>query len=111
MSLFNAIPWTALLKQAPLLVKAADALLSGTLVHRTGRLENLKHRVEALEEHDRQDAALMKNLAEELQALTLSTSVLASRVRAAFWLGGIGFFLGLGTMILFLTRIFDKYAF
>jgi hypothetical protein len=100
MSIWSAVPWSVLLKQAPALVKAADALLSGTLVQRTHRIENLKRRVEALEAHDRQDAALMKSLAEELQALTVNARILASRVKLALWLSGLGFLLGLGAMVL-----------
>jgi hypothetical protein len=105
MSIFSAIPWSFLLKQAPALVKAADALLSGTLIHGTRKMENLKQRVEALEEHDRKDAALMKNLAEELQALTVSTRILAARLRLVLWLAVFGFFLGLTSVVFLVISI------
>jgi len=103
MSIISAIPWSAILKQAPILVKAADALLSGTLIKRKGNaantVESLRHRVESLEIHDRQDAELMKKMAEELQALTVNTRILAARLKIILWIAIVGFACGAGAFL------------
>lgn len=105
-----AIPWAELLKQAPAIVKAADSLLSGTwkrkIIHgSSGELAVLKERVAALEEHDQEDAKLVKQLAEQLEVLTFSTRVLASRLKVAMGLAAAGFLFGVGAMVVcFLFR-------
>jgi hypothetical protein len=88
----RAIPWATLLAQAPAIAKAADALLSGTRSRKTSapgvdQLRSLVDRVEALENHDRADAELIKQITEQVGALTTATKVLAARQR---WLVLIG---------------------
>jgi hypothetical protein len=101
--LIGALPWTSLLKQAPSLVKAADALLSNATLHKTTKghaaaLKSLDERVAGLEAHDRVDAELMKRLAEEMETLTRTAAVVASRAKAAMVLSGIALAFGLAAV-------------
>ena len=91
-----SIPWPALLKRAPLLVQMAEALLLGTTHGRkdgSSPDENasLRERISALEAHDRRDAELVKQLAEQVEALTLTVRIMAARQKAVLWMAGLGF--------------------
>jgi hypothetical protein len=88
----RAIPWAALLTKAPDIAKAAEALLSGTRSHKApaaavDQLRSLTDRIEALERHDRANAELIKQITDQIGALTTATEVLAARQR---WLLAIG---------------------
>lgn len=91
-----SIPWPALLKRAPLLVQMAEALLLGTTHGRkegpaADETASLRERISALEAHDRRDAELVKQLAEQVEALTLTVRIMAARQKAIFWMAGLGF--------------------
>ncbi len=101
-----SIPWMELLKQAPNIVKAAEHLLSGTLIKRkvpmaADELAVLKERVEALETHDLEDAKLVKQLADQLEILTFSTRIMAMRLKLAIGLAALGILTGLSAVVLF----------
>ncbi len=91
-----SIPWPTLLKRAPLLVQMAEALLLGTTHSRkdgaaADESASLRERISALEAHDRRDAELVKQLAEQVEALTLTVRIMAARQKAIFWMAGLGF--------------------
>jgi hypothetical protein len=97
----KAIPWAALLTKAPDIAKAAEVLLSGTRSREApaaavDQLRSLTDRVQALESHDRANAELIKQITDQIGALTTATEVLAARQR---WLLAIGI-LALGVAIL-----------
>lgn len=97
----RAIPWAALLTKAPEIAKAADALLSGTRSRKAteaavDQVRSLTDRIEALENHDRANAELLKQITDQVGALTTATKVLAARQR---WLLAIGI-ISLGLAIL-----------
>jgi hypothetical protein len=88
----RGIPWAVLLAKAPEIARAADALLSGTRAGKApsaavDQLRSLTDRVDALENHDRANAALLKQITDQMGALTTATEVLAARQR---WLLAIG---------------------
>jgi len=106
LNMLVSIPWSMLLKRAPALVKTADALLSGTLSRREERTTPdevgfLKERVAALEAHDQRDAELVKQLAEQVQALTLTIRIMAAREKALLWISAIGFWLVLIAVVFY----------
>ena len=76
-----------MLSNGPALVKAADALLSGTKAQdahanaAADEIRRLSERVGALERHDRAHAELGKQMSDQIEALTLATEVLAVRQR------------------------------
>ncbi|MBN2201271.1 hypothetical protein JW777_04890 [bacterium] len=91
-----SIPWPTLLKRAPLLVQMAEALLMGTMHTRkdgsvADETASLRERISALEAHDHRDAELVKQLAEQVEALTLTVRIMAARQKAIFWMAGLGF--------------------
>jgi len=100
MTVLKALPWGAILSQAPVVVDAANRLLAQTRRRRPdadapAELASLQERVEALEEHDRADAAVMKQLAEEVAALARASEVLALRVRLVMLLSVAAIVIGL----------------
>jgi hypothetical protein len=89
------VPWAALgtiLKQAPLLIAAADTLLSRSR-GKTGPaadIATLQHRVAELEQHQQATAALAKELAEQAQILAGAATATAAKARLALRLAAIG---------------------
>jgi hypothetical protein len=101
----TSIPWSAILKNAPAIVKAANALLTGTKTRpptlaTADELTELKERVAALEAHDISNAEVLKRLADQLEILTFSTRIVAARARAAWVLGAVGLIAGLSAVAL-----------
>jgi hypothetical protein len=102
-SILTSIPWSSILKNAPAIVKAANELLTGTrrktpAVSTADELEAIKARLDGLEMHDREDAELVKKLADQLEILTFSTRILAGRVKLLGWVAGAGLALGLAAI-------------
>jgi hypothetical protein len=100
-----SIPWPTLLRRAPLLVQMAEALLIGTShTRKDGAVSDetaaLRERISALEAHDRRDAELVKQLAEQVEALTLTVRIMAARQQALFWMAGLGFCLLFAVLVL-----------
>ncbi len=101
----KAIPWATILANAPAMVRAADALLSSA---RTGKapvaaseeFQNLAKRIEALEKHDRADAELLKQIADQIDTLTTATEVLAARQRWLLALGVVSAVLAIVALVL-----------
>lgn len=96
----KALPWGTILSQAPTVVDAANRLLSQTRRRpppsgSTGQLDALLQRIEALEEHDRADAAVLKQLAEEAAALARASQVMAMRMRLVLLLSIVAIVIGM----------------
>lgn len=88
----KAIPWGTLLATAPAIAKAADTLLSGAKARKVNlasatELQSLADRIAALEKHDQANAELLKQVTDQVEALTTATEVLAMRLR---WLLALG---------------------
>jgi len=99
-SILTVIPWSMILKNAPAIVKAANDLLTGTrkrmpVVSTADELAAIKYRLDSLETHDRDDAELVKKLADQLEILAFSTRILAGRLKLLVWLAGAGLLAGL----------------
>lgn len=82
----KAVPWGALLKNAPLILQTANALwntVKGTKAQPPAGTDSeaLERRVASLEEHDRANAELIRQMAEQVEALTVAAQVLAARMR------------------------------
>jgi hypothetical protein len=102
----RAIPWAVLLTKAPEIAKAADTMLSGTRSQKAtsaavDQLRGLTDRIEVLENQNRAHAELLKQITDQVGALTTATEVLAARQR---WLLAIGILsLGLAILAVVLT--------
>ena len=99
------VPWTALgtiLKQAPLVLAAADALLSRS----RGRTQpatdvvSLQQRVAELEQHQQATAALARELAEQAQAVAAAATANAARARQALMLSAVSLALAVAALLL-----------
>jgi hypothetical protein len=77
------IPWAAILKHAPVMLAAADALL----VRARGSTERKSHgvdeRLTSLEQRDRESAQLIQDIAQQIQALAVAQEVAVRRARIA----------------------------
>jgi hypothetical protein len=88
------IPWGTLIAGAPAIARATDTLLTGAKARKhdlasAGDVRQLAERVALLEQHDQADAEILKQIGQQLDALTTATEVLAARVRWAM-LAGVG---------------------
>ena len=92
---WTRIPWRLLVDHAPTIVDAARRLYAGSRSpyrplprgERTGTSpESLQRAVEQLEAREAQHAAMLDDLAKQVQAMTTALEVLRARVRWA-WLG------------------------
>jgi D-aminopeptidase len=93
------VPWVALgriLRQAPVVLAAADALLARTRRPSTpaADLEALRQRISELEQHQQATATLAKELAEQAQAIAAALQADAAKTRQTFILSVVGIVLG-----------------
>ena len=86
LSVLAAIPWPAILKQAPALLGAADAMLaksrsrSAALAEATD-VQALRQRIVELEANQQACADLVKQLADHVTAVSAVAEAAAARVR------------------------------
>jgi uncharacterized protein YPO0396 len=93
------IPWATVLANGPAIARAADTLLSGARAGvqaqksradaAEGDILRLNARIEELEQQNRAHAELTKRMSDQIEALTLTTEVLAGRQRWLSVLGGL----------------------
>jgi len=92
MSSLTRMPWRLLVDHAPTIVDAARQLYVGSRgayrqphasERTTGSVEALQRAVEQLEARDIQQAAVLDELARQVQAITTALEVLRARVRWA----------------------------
>ena len=109
LTVLKALPWRTILNQAPTVVDAANRLLTQARRKRADggsqdTVHTLLERIEALEEHDRADAAVMKQLAEELAALARASQVIALRMRILLFLSLMALLASLVALGIVLSR-------
>ena len=96
----------ALLRQTPVILAAADALVSRTRrPHVTSEdLNGLKLRIGELEQHQHANAALAKDLADATTAMATAVQANAAKGRQAFVLGIIAVALGAAALLVALMK-------
>ena len=99
------LPWLAvarILKQAPIVLSAADALLARTRRPSTtaADLDAIRQRITELEQHQHATAALAKELAEQAQAIADALRADAAKTRQTFILSVIAVVLGVAAVAL-----------
>ena len=88
----KAIPWSTLLSQAPSIIETSRKLFSRVPPaapperHQVD-LNELRTRLEALEANERSQAELLRQVADQMQRLTLGLEVIAARARLGLALG------------------------
>ena len=108
-SALTRMPWRLLVDHAPTIVDAARHLYAGSRGaygrsrpsdRATTSLESLQRTVEQLEARELQHAAVLDELAKQVQAMTTALEVLRARVRWA-WIGA-----AVATIIALATALF-----
>ena len=98
------IPWAAILKHAPVMLAAADALL----VRARGSTERKSHgvdeRLTSLEQRDRESAQLIQDMAQQIQALAVAQEVAVRRARIALGVAIAAGVLAAGACVLAFLR-------
>jgi hypothetical protein len=94
-----------LLKQAPTILAAADALLAKSKSRPAPAQPSaddsaVRQRLDQLEELQRSDAMVIKQLADQVSALTAAARVDAARTRLALTLGAAGVVIGVVATLL-----------
>ncbi len=101
----RAIPWDILLKQGLTIINAASSLVrrtdtpgmqtKGPTDEVAPQLSDIRQRLETLEEHDRSNAEVVKQIADQLEIVTKSLEVVSARVRVTLLVAGLAFVIGL----------------
>lgn len=104
-SALAAIPWPMILKQAPALLAAADALLASSRrrsVELTAPtdVQALRERIAELEQHQQAYADLVKQLADHINAVAVAAQASSVRARQSFMLATVGVGFGLVACLL-----------
>jgi hypothetical protein len=95
------ISWTTLLKHAPTILAAADALLTRVTASDAGdRTRNVDARLAELEGDSRASAQLTQNMAEQINALTLAHESAARMARRSLAIGIAALVLAIAGIIL-----------
>jgi soluble lytic murein transglycosylase-like protein len=82
------IPWTAILKHAPAILAAANALRARARAHDAGdRTRSVDARLAELEDESRAAAQLTQDMAQQISALTLAHESAARTARRGLALG------------------------
>jgi hypothetical protein len=94
------IPWSALLRHAPVILAAADTLLARATSSRAGGApQGLEERLAGLERGSRESAQLLHEMAQQVQGLTVMEARTARRARAAVALGAAALAIAVGTLV------------
>jgi hypothetical protein len=117
----RSVRWEEVVRHAPKIVEAARILYEtnrqrqqrsadspgsspGSDPGLKSRLADLEAEVGRLQENEARQAALVTDMAKQLEALTQSVDALASRMQLLLWLGGGALVVGLIALVLSLTR-------
>ena len=115
----RSVKWDEVVRHGPKIVEAARILYEtsrqrqqqapgATAGSASGpdprHLADLDNRVRRLEENETEQAALVTDIANQLETLTRSVDALGSRVQMLLWLGGGALVVGLAALALALAR-------
>jgi hypothetical protein len=100
-----SIPWGTILKNAPAILSAADALLAqsrrtAAATELTGDIQLLQRRVAELDHQQRASAELVQRLASQVNAMAVAAEQSAARLRQAYALAIAGTLLGIAGCVL-----------
>lgn len=103
----KAIPWAAILANAPALAESARRLVSDTRAGRgsptSADIATLVERIAALEPRDRETVELIAQLTAQNAALTTVTEVLEARVRALMIVATLAAFVAVASLVVVLV--------
>ena len=97
--------WFAILKHAPVIVSAAQGLLTRANSARTGdQSRSVEARLDGLEESARGSATLIQDLAKQVHALALAQEAMATRLRAAIGISVAGLAVAVVALVIVFIR-------
>ena len=116
----KSVKWEEVVRHGPKIVEAARILYETSRQRQqrsggsagsasgpdlnAGRLADLEAEIRRLQENETQQAALVTDIANQLESLTRSVDALGSRVQTLLWLGGGALVVGLAALALSLVR-------
>ena len=114
----RSVKWEDVVRHGPKIVEAARILYETSRQRQqrsaagspdaaaglSNRLADLEGEVRRLQENETQQAALVTDIANQLETLTRSVDALAARVQLLLWLGGGALAVGLAALVLSLVR-------
>lgn len=113
----RSVKWEDVVRHGPKIVEAARVLYETSKQRQQrssgpapgpdldgGRLADLEAEVRRLQENETQQAALVADIASQLETLTRSVDALASRMQLLLWLGGGALAVSLVALVLALVR-------
>jgi hypothetical protein len=98
------IPWAVILKHAPAMLAAADALLVRARKSADVKTQGTEARLTSLEQRSSESAQLLQDIAQQIQALAVAQEVAVRRARIATWVAIAAGVLATGACILALFR-------
>ena len=93
------IPWKELIKYGPVIIDKASSLLSRNRSAKIGPADTIEIRIARLEQNEKDQAELIKNMAERQEILVQSIQVLNARLKISFL---ISIALAIGLVYVFL---------
>jgi hypothetical protein len=78
------IPWKEILKYGPVIIDTASNLLSRNRSSKSGPADPIETRIARLEQNEKDQAELIKNMAERQEILVQSIQVLDARLKISF---------------------------
>jgi hypothetical protein len=78
------IPWKEILKYGPVIIDTASNLLSRNRSSKISPADTVEMRIARLEQNEKDQAELIKNMAERQEILVQSFQVLDARLKIAF---------------------------
>lgn len=95
------IPWTTLLRHAPALLAAADTLLARARSSKPEAMtQGVEERLGRVEQGSRESAQLLRDIAQQINALTIAQEIAAKRARLGLILGIVALIVALCAGIL-----------
>jgi len=78
------IPWKEIIKYGPVIIDSASNLLSRNRAAKIGPADTVEIRIARLEQNEKDQAELIKNMAERQEILVQSIHVLDTRLKISF---------------------------
>jgi len=83
------IPWNEIIKYGPVIIDTASNLLSRNRSAKIGPAETVEKRIARLEQNEKDQAELIKSMAERQELLVQSIRVLNVRLNITFFISAI----------------------
>ena len=101
----DAMAWFAILRHAPAILAAAEALLLRAKTSRADdHTRSIEMRLDELAESSRASAELMQEMAQQIQALTMIHAATAARVRAAIGISVVASVVAVAAVVIVFAR-------